>query len=97
MTPCRNGSSSSLLALLIAVTVLPLCHAIQAIPQWEVGFALIDDTRDEFRIFNLDGLPVAWRTDLGGRLVVRGDRVGFTRTLARLGYTGCREKWRERR
>ena len=97
MTPCLNGSSSSLLVLLIAVTVLPLCHAIQAIPQWEVGFALIDDKHDEFRIFNLDGLPVTWWSELGGRLVATGNRVGFTRTLATLGYTGCREKWSERR
>src|SRR2546426_7294627 len=97
MTHRPNRASRWLLTLLLAVTVLPLCHTIQAMPKWEVGFALLDDERNEFRIFNLDGLPVTWRIDRGGRLVERGTQAEFVRTIAGLGYTGCRERWTERR
>src|SRR5207245_1068219 len=93
MTHRPNRASRWLLTLLLAVTVLPLCHTIQAMPKWEVGFALLDDERNEFRIFNLDGLPVTWRIDRGGRLVERGTQAEFVRTIAGLGYTGCRERW----
>jgi len=97
MTYRPTCSSRSLLVLLLAVTVLPLCQTVQAMPKWQVGFALLDDERNEFRIFNLDGLPVTWRIDRGGRLVERGAQAEFVRTIAGLGYTGCRERWIERR
>src|SRR3989475_9711589 len=96
MTHCPKRASRWLLTLLLAVTVLPLCHTIQAMPKWEVGFALLDDERNEFRIFNLDGLPVTWRIDRGGRLVEQGTQAEFVRTSAGVGYTGCRERGTER-
>ena len=93
----RHYCAPSLLVLLLSVSVLPLCHAVQAIPRWETGFVLIDDERNEFRIFNLDGLPVTWSSELTGQRVTRADQVELVGTLAHLGYTGCREKWVERK
>jgi len=93
----RHSCAPSLLVLLLTVNVLPLCHAIQAIPRWEIGFVLIDDERNEFRIFNLDGLPVTWSSELTGRRVTLGNQVELVGTLAHLGYTGCREKWIQRK
>src|SRR2546425_11348362 len=88
----RHYCAPSLLVLLLTVNVLPLCHAIQAIPRWEIGFVLIVDERNEVRIFNLDGLPVTWSSELPGRRVTLGNQGELVGTLAHLGSAGGREQ-----